>query len=82
MQFREDQKQLKAVYKQIEEAYKLPKGMDMKYLIADNELTDTSKEKTDRSKQWLKVRSEDIYIDESVKILNKMITQANLAKVN
>lgn len=82
VQFREDQKQLKAVYKQIEEAYKLPKGMDMKYLIADNGSSDTSKEKTDRSKQWLKVRSEDIYIDESVKIINKMITQANLAKVN
>ena len=82
VQYREDQKQLKAVYKQIEDAYKLPKGMDMKYLVADNETADTSKEKIDRSKQWLKVRSEDIYIDESVKILNKMITQANLAKVN
>ena len=82
VQYREDQKQLKAVYKQIEEAYKLPKGMDMKYLVADNVSADYSKEKIDRNKQWLKVRSEDIYIDESVKILNKMITQANLAKVN
>ena len=80
-QYRKDQKALKDVIKQIEEAYKLPKAMDIKNLSADAEGIAASKEKTERNKQWLKSRSEDIYIDESVKILTKMITQANLAKV-
>jgi hypothetical protein len=56
--------------------------MDIKNLSVDAVAETTGKEKMDRNKQWLKVRSEDIYIDESVKVLNKMITQANLAKVN
>ncbi len=80
-QFRKDQKTLKEVVKQIEEAYKLPKPMNIKNLSADVEGVESTKEKTERNKQWLKARSEDIYIDESVKILTKMITQANLAKV-
>lgn len=80
-QFRKDQKALKDVIKQIEEAYKLPKAMEIKNLAADAEGIASSKEKTDRNKQWIKVRSEDIYIEESVKILTKMINQANLAKV-
>ena len=80
--FKEDQKQLKAVYKQIEEAYKLTKGMDIKNIVSDTLSINSSKEKTDRNKQWIKVRSEDIYIDQSVKVLQKMITQANLAKAN
>ncbi|RYD80496.1 MAG: PDZ domain-containing protein [Sphingobacteriales bacterium] len=80
-QFKKEQKALKDVFKQIEEAYKLPKAMDLKSLAADAETINSSKEKTDRNKQWIKMRSEDIYIDESVKILTKMIEQANLAKV-
>ena len=80
-QFRKDQKALRDVVKQIEEAYKLPKAMDIKNLAADASSISSSKEKTERNKAWIKARSEDIYIDESVKILTKMITQANLAKV-
>ena len=80
--FKQDQKQLKAVYKQIEEAYKLTKGMDIKNIVSDTLSINSSKDKTDRNKQWIKVRSEDIYIDQSVKVLQKMIIQANLAKAN
>ncbi|RYY48408.1 MAG: PDZ domain-containing protein [Chitinophagaceae bacterium] len=80
-QFKKDQKELNEVVKQISDAYKLPKAMDIKNLAADAEGIAASKEKTDRNKQWIKMRSEDIYIDESVKILSKMINQANLAKV-
>ncbi len=80
-QFKANQKELKNVYKQMEEAYKLPKTIDMKYLSADN-ISDTTKDKTDRSKAWLKVRSEDIFIDKTVQVVNSMIVQANLAKAN
>ncbi len=79
--FKADQKKLKAVYKDIEDAYKLSKALDIKYLNAENK-PDESKDKNDRSKQWLKVRSEDVFIDKTVQVVNSMITQANLAKTN
>ena len=49
---------------------------------ADTASINSDKDKIDKNKQWLKVRSDDIYIDESVKVLNKMITQNNMAKTN
>lgn len=79
--FKDDQKKLKAVYKNIEDGYKLSKAFDIKYLDAENK-ADESKDKNDRSKQWLKVRSEDVFIDKTVQVVNSMITQANLAKTN
>lgn len=81
-QFRKDQKELKAVLKEIETAYKLTTPMEIKNLPQDVETVESSKEKTDRNKQWLKMRSEDIYIEESVQVLTKMINSGNLAKVN
>jgi carboxyl-terminal processing protease len=80
--FKEDQKQLKSVNKQMEEAYKLSNPMNIKYIPADMDTTADSKEKTDRNKQWLKVRSEDIFIDKSVQVINSMIVQSNLAQKN
>lgn len=79
--FKEDQKKLKSVYKDIDDAYKLSKAIDMKYLDGEN-VADENKDKNDRSKQWLKVRSEDVFIDKTVKVVNSMITQTNLAKTN
>ncbi|MFT3981047.1 MAG: carboxy terminal-processing peptidase [Ferruginibacter sp.] len=79
-QFRKDQKQLKDVIKQIEEAYKLPKAMDIQSLQADSAAITSTKEKTERNTQWLKARKDDIFIDESVKILTKMINEGHLAK--
>ncbi|MDB5200721.1 MAG: carboxyl-terminal protease [Ferruginibacter sp.] len=81
-QFKEDQKELKAVYKNIEDLYKLAKPMDIKNLVADTVTINAYKESVDRNNQWLKRISDDIYIDETVKVVNKMIVQANLAKRN
>lgn len=80
VQFRKDQKQLRDITKQIDEAYKLPKSMDIQNLKADMEQIASAKEKTDRNIQWLKVRKDDIFIDESVKVLGRMIAQGHLAK--
>ncbi|MEO6405761.1 MAG: carboxy terminal-processing peptidase [Ferruginibacter sp.] len=82
VKFKEDQKQLKNVYKQIENLYKLPKAMDIKNIPADTLEISQAKEKVDRNKAWLKRLSDDIYIDESVKVVDKMIFQSNTAKVN
>ena len=38
------------------------------------------KDKTDRNKQWLKRVSSDIYIGETIKVMDNMIGQAALAK--
>lgn len=81
--FKEDQKELKNAFKKIEEAYKLASPMQIQYLDADqNKSALVSKDKEEREKQWLKVRSDDIYINKSVEIVKSMITQANLAKSN
>ncbi len=80
--YKEEQKELKDVVKQIETLYKLTKPMEIQNITADVATINTDKDKVEKNKQWLKVRSDDIYIDESVKVLNKMITQNNLAKSN
>ena len=80
--FKTDQKELKAVYKQLEDSYKLPKQMDVKNLITDTLAINSLKDKADRNKIFIKRISDDIYIDESVKVLNKVIEQGNVAKRN
>ncbi len=80
--YKEQQKELKDIYKQLDALYKLPKAMDIKNLSADSAAIGTDKDKIDKNKQWLKVRSDDIYIDESVRVLNKIISQNNMAKTN
>ena len=81
-QYEDEKKQLKAVYKQLEEAYKLAKSMDVKNIVADTIEINRTKEKIERNKQFVKRVGEDIYIDESVKILNKMIVNDKMAKRN
>ena len=81
-QYDAEQKDLKAVYKQIEEAYKLKQPLEVKPVVADAEENSKTKENEDRSKQFVKRVGEDIYIDESVKIVNRMIVNDNMAKKN
>jgi carboxyl-terminal processing protease len=80
--YKEEQKKLKDVYKEIETLYKLSRPMAISNPAIDSIAISTDKDKMEKNKQWLKVRSDDIYIDESVKVLNKMIAQNNVAKMN
>ncbi len=80
--YKDEQKELKDLFKQIETLYKLPNPMALNNLSSDTLVINADKDKIDKNKQWLKVRSDDIYIDQSVKVLNKIITQNNLAKSN
>jgi carboxyl-terminal processing protease len=77
-----DQSQQRSVYKELENAYKLTKPMDIRSTVADTLDTVKIKEKEDRNKQFLKKIGEDIYVDESVKILLKMISNDNLVRKN
>jgi hypothetical protein len=51
-------------------------------MAADTATINAATEKVERNKQWLKVRSEDIFIDQTVKVMNSMIRQTNMAKSN
>ena len=82
VKYKQDQKELKAVYKQLEDLYKLPKTMDVKNMDTDTLAINAAKDKVDRNKQFIKRIGNDIYIDESVKVLNKVIEQGNVAKRN
>ncbi len=79
--YRAEQVELKKVIKEIEELYKLPSPLAVNNLVADTTAINAEKDKIEKNRIWLKRLGDDIFIDESLKVLNKMIAQDNLAKV-
>jgi carboxyl-terminal processing protease len=73
VKYKEEQKQLKATYKQLDELYKLPKELTVVNNAADTATVNSAKDRAEKNKQWLKRLSSDIYVDETVKIMNQMI---------
>lgn len=80
--YRAEQKEAKAKQKELEDLFKLNKGLNVKNIQADLALINAAKEKIDKNTQWLKRISGDIYIDETVKVMNNMITQSATAKID
>ncbi len=80
--YKEDQKQLQAKRKELDELYKISKEMTVKNIAMDTVVINSTKEKTDKNTQWLKRVSNDIYIDETVRVMNNMISQSGTAKTN
>jgi len=80
--FKADQKALKDAFKNMETAYKLSAPFSIQNMAADTTAINAAAEKVERNKQCLKVRSEDIFIDQTVKVVNSMIRQTNVAKKN
>lgn len=80
--FKQDQKKLRSIYQSIDSLYKLDKPMKVENLTADLPNVKKTVENTNRNTDFIKRVSRDIYIDESVKILNNMISRNNLAKAN
>ena len=80
--YREEQKQFKAKVKELDDLYKLNKDLSVKNIQVDLTAINAAKEKIDKNNAWLKRISGDIYIDETVKVMNNMITQSTTAKVN
>jgi carboxyl-terminal processing protease len=78
--FRTEQKELRDKFKQMENAVKLPTTMKVMSLKEDAERIKDDKDKEDRSKAFIKRIGDDIYIDETVKVLNNMIGQEALVK--
>ncbi len=73
--YKEEQKQLKLVYKQLDTLVKLSAPLVFTNLSADTAYINSSNEKEDKNKQWIKFRANDIYIDESVKAMGKLIEE-------
>jgi carboxyl-terminal processing protease len=82
VKYKEEQKQLKATYKQLDELYKISKELNVKNTVADTAVIGAAKDKVEKNKQWLKRISGDIYIDETLKVMNNMILQKATAKNN
>ena len=79
-QYKTEQKVFKALIKEIDETSKLTQSLEFKNLASDTAAINSAKDKIDNNKQWMKFRVNDIYINESVKVVEKMITQNNLVK--
>jgi carboxyl-terminal processing protease len=79
-QYKTEQKVFKALIKEIDETSKLTQSLEFKNLASDTAAINIAQDKIDNNKQWMKFRVNDIYINESVKVVEKMITQNNLVK--
>ena len=79
VKYKDDLKQLKVAYKQLDSLYKLPKEMTVMNNAIDTVGVSADKEKLDRNKQFLSRLKGDVYIDETVKVMNNMINQSNVA---
>ena len=80
-QFRAESKIMKEKYKELDSLYKLRKALSVKIPGMEVNVADTTKDLKDKNtSSFLKRVKEDIYIDETVKVMNEMIQQSNLAK--
>ncbi len=82
VQYKKEQKELKSTYLQLDSLFKLSKEMNVKNIEADIPVYSSTKEKTEKNKQFLNRLKADIYLDETVKVMNNMINQTNVALIN
>jgi carboxyl-terminal processing protease len=82
VKYKEEQKQVKSTYKQLDELYKISKELNVNNTAADTAIIGSAKDKIEKNKQWLKRISGDIYIDETLKVIKTMIMQKATAKIN
>src|SRR5579863_5511819 len=78
--YRDEQKQIKSTVKQIENLSKLPAGSELNVaaLPQDVHKYDDDKNKADRFQTWLKDKKTDVWLGETVNVLDDMIAEKNL----
>lgn len=77
--FQEDEKKIKATLKQIESLSKQSHELDAEAMVEDLKKYESDPNKLERFKQWVKsLRTNDIYLNEAVNVVNDMIVQKNL----
>jgi carboxyl-terminal processing protease len=80
--YQEEQKEIRNKVKQIDSLNKTTNEVDVEALGDDLKKIQYDEGKTERFKQWIKNLRTDIYLDESVKVINDMIVQNNLVYNN
>lgn len=79
--FKQEQKEMREVMKEIERLVKLDKALQISFLQQDmGRYNSVDKDKSERYKQWLTNVSKDVYVDQAVKVINDIVTQQNIAK--
>lgn len=78
--YREEQKAIRTTVKQLETLLKLKGEMDVSALPKEVNRWENDKNKQERFEQWIKNLKKDIYLDQTVKVVNDMIGQQNIAK--
>ena len=66
--------------RQLETLLKLKDVLDVTALPKEVNRWDNDKNKKDRFAQWIKGLQEDIYLDQTIKVMNDMIGQQNMVK--
>ena len=79
IKYQQEQQQLKNAYKQLDSLYKLPKEMSVINNPIDTAGFAQDKDRLDRNKQFINRVKGDVYIDETVKVMDNMINQTNVA---
>jgi carboxyl-terminal processing protease len=73
---------IRSTSKELDSLNKLKMDLSVGNTTADQVVLDANKDKADKNKVWIKKLSNDIYINESVKVVDQMIGQGALAKAN
>jgi carboxyl-terminal processing protease len=73
-----EQREIKNRVKQIDSLSKMPTEVEVEPLADDVKRVQYDEGKSERFKQWIKNLRSDIYLDESVRVINDMIVQNNL----
>ncbi|WP_188927761.1 carboxy terminal-processing peptidase [Puia dinghuensis] len=78
--YQEEQKQVKATVKQLQTLSKLPAGneLSVQSLPQDAHKYDEDKNKAERFQNWLKDKRSDVWLAETVNVVDDMIAQKNL----
>ena len=80
--FKEERKQVTMANKELDTLSKLVKNLEVKNPVADTMAINSAKDKTEKNTLWIKRISSDIYIDQTIKVLNNMILQKTTVKNN
>jgi carboxyl-terminal processing protease len=78
--YKAEQKEIRSAIKKIDEINKTADSLGLVMLPSDEKRLAEDNDKLERRKQWIKMLSKDIYLDESVRIMDDMIKQTALAK--
>ena len=76
--YRKDQKMIRSTFAQIDSLTKLNEELNVRALAGEENRWAEDKNKQERFNLWLKSLRKDIYLDQTVKVVNDIINQQNL----